>query len=138
MVLESLIKPWTAERKPLNLLIYGALYASVAVILSLWIFRDQASMIMVFLTVLACIPLIYKALIDEEKKDVKIKEEMSILREHSRILLFLLFLFLGFVIAFSLWFIFLPGATAESLFDTQLNTISAINSQATAGSITGA
>ncbi|MFH0876142.1 MAG: stage II sporulation protein M, partial [archaeon] len=47
-------------------------------------------------------------------------------------------LFLGFVIAFSLWFIFLPGATAESLFDTQLNTISAINSQATAGSITGA
>ena len=73
MVVESLIKPWIAEARPRTLFLYGFLYASVAVILSLWIFKDQASMIMVFLTVLACVPLIYKAIVQEEKKNLKLK-----------------------------------------------------------------
>ncbi len=133
MVLESLIKPLDAEKSPASLILYGMLYASVAAILSLWIFKDQASMIMVFLTVLACMPLIYRALITEEKKDLQIKSEVRILQEHEKIIMYLLLLFLGFVIAFSLWFIFLPSALVETLFQTQLHTISAINNQVTAG-----
>ncbi len=133
MVLEALIRPWAAERHPAYTLLYGAFYASIAIILSLWIFRDQASMIMVFLTVLACVPLLYRALIKEEKKDLKIKNEIRILQEHRKILSYLVFMFLGFVVAFSLWFIFLPPSTVETLFQTQLHTIMAINNQVTAG-----
>ena len=133
MVLEALIKPWKAENKPLNMILYGILYASVAVILSLWIFKDQSSMIMVFLTVIACLPLIHRALIQEEKKELRLKQEARILKSHSKILEFMLFLFIGFVIAFSLWSIFLPSSTVEVLFKTQMHTIAAINNQVTAG-----
>lgn len=133
MVLEALVKPWTAEARPLNMFLYGFFYASIAVILSLWIFREQASMIMVFLTVLACVPLLYRAFIQEEKKDLKLKTEMKILGEHKKLVSFLMFLFLGFVVAFSIWFIILPGAIIEDLFHTQLTTIAAINNKVTAG-----
>jgi len=133
MVLELLVKPWKAESKPLNMILYGALYASVAIILSLWIFKDQSSMIMVFLTVLACMPLIHRAIIQEEKRELQLKQETRILKSHSKILKFLLFLFIGFVIAFSLWFIFLPSSTVDILFRTQMHTIAAINNQVTAG-----
>ena len=77
MVLELLVKPWKAESKPLNMILYGALYASVAIILSLWIFKDQSSMIMVFLTVLACMPLIHRAIIQEEKRNYSLSRRQE-------------------------------------------------------------
>jgi len=82
MVLESLTSPARAERKPSHLIFYGILYASVAIILSLWIFREQSSLIMVFLTVLASIPLIYNTLKLEERKDETIQNEKRLLKEH--------------------------------------------------------
>ena len=69
MVLESLINPFKAERKPWEMFFIGFLYSSVGIALSLWIFKDQASLIMVFLTVMACIPVVYNTIKYEEKKD---------------------------------------------------------------------
>lgn len=137
MVLESLINPFKAERKPVHMLFFGALYASVAVFLSLWIFKEEASMIVVFLTVLATVPLMYKTIKYEEDKDLKIKSELSILREHSRALEFFMFLFLGFVIGFVVWFVFLPHTLVQELFSTQLFTISVINNKVTGDVVSG-
>ncbi|HII15431.1 MAG TPA: hypothetical protein HA362_03890 [Nanoarchaeota archaeon] len=131
MVLEELLTPEGAERKPWHMLPLGALYASIAVFLSLWIFREQASLIVVFLTVMACIPLIYKIIVLEENKEQKIDKEMGILNEHRKALLSFIYLFMGFVIAFSVWFIALPASMVQDLFATQMFTISAINNQVT-------
>ncbi len=131
MVLEDLLTPEGAERKPWHMLPLGALYASVAVFLALWIFREQASLIVVFLTVMACIPLIYKMIILEEDKEIKIAKETSILKEHRRALLSFIYLFLGFVLAFSIWFIALPAGIVQDLFATQMFTINSINNQVT-------
>lgn len=128
MVLESLISPVEAEQKPSRLIFYGILYSSIAIILSLWIFREQSSLIMVFLTVLATIPLIYNTLKMEEKKDEGSYSERRILREHWKALSYFMYLFIGFVIAFSLWYIFLPANSVETLFSTQISTIKSINS----------
>ncbi|MBU2639007.1 MAG: stage II sporulation protein M [Nanoarchaeota archaeon] len=131
MVLEDLLTPEGAERKPWHMLPLGALYASIAVFLALWIFREQASLIVVFLTVMACIPLMYKIIALEESKEAKIEKETSILKEHRRALLSFIYLFLGFVIAFSIWFIALPASFVQDLFATQMFTISSINNQVT-------
>lgn len=136
MVLESLINPFGAERKPIHMLFFGALYASIAVFLSLWIFREEASMIVVFLTVFACIPLIYRTIKYEEETELKMNNELSILKQHGKVLKYLMFLFLGFVIAFSVWFIFLPHETVQHLFSTQLLTINIINNKVTGNAIT--
>ncbi len=129
MVLEELIFPEKAEHNPWELFFLGGLYASVGILLSLWIFKSEASLIMVLLTVIACIPLVYKTFKREEKKDVFINEERSLLREHGKALKFLMYLFFGFIIAYSLWFIFLPQADSSNLFKVQLATINQINSK---------
>lgn len=136
MVLETLVSPSLAEKKPFYMFILGMLYASIAVFLSLWIFKDQASLIVVFLTVLACVPLIYQTIKDEEKKDEELDDERSMLKQHKKALSFFVYLFLGFIVAFSAWFIFLPGNVVQNLFSAQMLTINLINNQVTANSVT--
>ncbi|MFH1065329.1 MAG: stage II sporulation protein M [Nanoarchaeota archaeon] len=137
MVLEDLLTPEGAERKPRHMLPLGALYASIGVFLALWIFREQASLIVVFLTVMACIPLMYKIIKFEEEKETKIEKEMNILKEHRKALMSFIYLFMGFVIAYSIWFIALPASFVQDLFATQMFTISSINNAVTANAITG-
>ena len=135
MVLEDIIYPSKAERKPWEMFFLGFLYASLGAILALWIFRSQASMIMVLLTVVTCIPLVYKTFKYEEYKDTKISDERILLKEHWKALSFLMYLFFGFILSYSIFFIFLPETTAQGLFDIQIQTINQINAKITTGSI---
>ena len=128
MVLENLIGFKKAEKKPVDLFFVGFLYASVAMFLSLWIFRDQTSLVMVFLTVMAALPLVYDIIKYEERKDMSRASESRLLREHTKALSVFIFLFLGTVLSFSIWYIFLPEEVVSSAFSTQINTIKNINS----------
>lgn len=123
MVIESVVKPWAAVQHPRRLIIIGFLYVSIAIILSLWIFQSQSSLIMIFLTVFACVPLMYKTLSMEEEKDKKINSEYQILKEHSKVIFFLLYLFIGMVLAFSFWFVIVPDHIGSILFNVQLETV---------------
>ena len=92
MVLESLVNPLKAERQPYEMFFIGLLYASIAIFLSIWIFKEYSSLVMVFLTVFACVPLMYSTLKLEEKKDIEITGERRLLREHGKALKFFVFL----------------------------------------------
>jgi len=131
MVLESIINPIKAEENPRRLFLVGFLYATIGLFLGYWVFADQASLVMVFLTVFACIPLLYKTMKVEEEKDLKIKNEGMILKEHSKALSFLILLFFGMVIAFSLWYTLLPASTANSMFRVQTQMITSLNQHVT-------
>lgn len=133
MVLESIISPFKAEKKPWELFFVGFIYSSAALFLSNWIFKDQSSLVMVFLTVMACIPLLYATIRREEKKDTSIVGEKRILKEHSKVISFLLFMFLGFVASFVLWYLVLPAAFIQNTFSVQTQTIQAINTQISGG-----
>jgi len=138
MVLESITTPLKAEKKPWDLFFIGLLYSSVAMFLALWIFREQASLVMVFLTVTATVPLMYNTLKFEEEKDLSITKESLLIKEHGKALLFFMFLFLGFLLAFSIWYVFLPENTIEQTFHIQLQTIKSINSKVIGHSINSA
>ncbi|HME86960.1 MAG TPA: stage II sporulation protein M [Candidatus Nanoarchaeia archaeon] len=133
MVFESLISPWKAEKHPWELFFFGFLYTSVALSLSLWIFTDYAGLVSVFLTVMSCIPLMYKTLRVEEEKIDYIQEEGSLLREHGKALSFFIFLFLGITFAFTTWYVAFPTEVSQSIFSVQIHTILDINGSATAG-----
>ncbi|MEK6941064.1 MAG: stage II sporulation protein M [Nanoarchaeota archaeon] len=130
MVLESLTAGKESDRSMKELFLYGVLYASIAVILGLWIFHDQASLIMVFLTVFAAIPLMYTSIKSEERKSEVILEEKRLLKFHSKAITFFMALFLGILIAFVIWYSLLPSDQVESLFSAQISTIKNINSNA--------
>ena len=135
MVLESFISPAKAENKPWTMLFLGFMYAVVAVFLSLWIFKQYSSLVMVFLTVVATIPLVYNTLKLEEEKDTKIKSEMSLLKEHSKALKFFIYMFIGFVFAFVAVYIILPTDLVQVLFSSQVETIESINSRVSGNAI---
>lgn len=131
MVIESLVNPFKAERRPWEMFFVGLFYSSLAILMGMWVFKPHASLVMVFLTVIACVPLMYGTIKMEEKKDLEIESEMVLLKEHGRALSFFIFLFLGITISFTLWYIFLPANLTSTVFSIQTKTISDINSQIT-------
>ena len=56
----------------------------------------------------------------------------SLFKEHAKTLQFLVFLFLGFLVSFTLWYTFLPASMLDTVFSLQTATIQSV------GSVTGA
>ena len=102
MVLEGIINPAKAEKNPWEMFFIGILYSSIAIIVSLILFKEYSSLFMIFFTVLASVPLIYWTIKLEEKKDLMIHDERLLIKEHGKALAFFVWLFLGFVVSFTL------------------------------------
>jgi uncharacterized membrane protein SpoIIM required for sporulation len=134
MVLESLLNPKKAERKPWELFFLGVIYASFSLILSYWVFKEYISIVMVALTSICSVPLLYNIIKYEENKDERSsKKEYWLIKEHGKAVGAFTFLFMGFVTAFLLWFIILPNATVQDVFSTQINTITQITGESPTG-----
>jgi len=127
MVLESLLNPALAKKKPWDVLVFGGFAASIGLFLSYWIFREYSSLIMVFLITLAAVPLFYFTVTSEEQYDMSLSGEPAILKEHSKVLFFLMTLFMGITISLALWYIVLPAHMTSVLFSSQSQTIVDIN-----------
>lgn len=132
-MLESLINPRKAERQPWEMFFIGLLYTILSILLANWLFagnpilKDQISMVIVFFVVMFSIPFMYYTIKIEEKKDLRMKSEGSILKEHGKALAAFMFLFFGFIIAFSSFFILLPTQASQN-FQVQVETYCQINS----------
>src|SRR3989338_6382784 len=134
MVLESLFTPFHAEKHPLEIILVGILYGTVALFLASWVFKEQASMVMVFFAVMAALPLFYNTMILEERKDtIKKNSEWRLMKEHSKAFTFIICLLIGLIIAFTFWYVVLPAQTSQLIFKQQLNTIRGINSDDSSG-----
>ena len=129
MVVESLMFPLKAEKKPWEMFFLGFLYTSIGLFLSLWIFRDQASLIMVFMITMAALPIFYNTTKLEESKDMIMDNETAILKEHNKAISFFMYMFIGVTVACAVWYASLPTSTINNLFDKQIGTIQAINNQ---------
>ncbi|MBI2657838.1 stage II sporulation protein M [Candidatus Woesearchaeota archaeon] len=129
MVVESLLFPFRAEKKPWEMFFMGFLYTSIGIFISLWIFRAEASLIMVFMITMAALPIFYNTMKLEESKDMLMDKESAILKEHNKAISFFMYLFVGITVACALWYAVLPTTTVNLLFDKQTGTIQAINNQ---------
>lgn len=118
-----LFSPKRAERHPLEMMLVAIFYSSVSIMLSLWIFPAQASLVMVFFTVLSVIYVVQGAFKIEENKNKKKVGEQKLLKQHLKVLVFILFLFIGFVFSFSFWTFMLPNEKAEILFSVQNSAV---------------
>jgi uncharacterized membrane protein SpoIIM required for sporulation len=126
MVLESVMDVKRAEHHHYILLLFGFLSSSLALLLSLWIFSEEASILMISFIVFSTIPLVHRALKIEEKKVIYIREQELLMGEHTKILKIFMFLFIGYVLAFVFWYTILPEETVSTMFASQLRTIDVI------------
>jgi len=130
-MLESLINPKSSIRKPWGMFFVGLFYASFSIILSHWFFMNDpvlsqySGIFMIMFCVIFTMPYIYYSIKLEEQKDLEIESEMHLLKEHSKIIFSFLWLFIGFIIAFSFWYMVLPNGTDS--FKAQIETFCQIN-----------
>jgi uncharacterized membrane protein SpoIIM required for sporulation len=124
MVLESIINPEKEEKTPKHMLLVGFIYSTVGILLSLWVFDGNASLPQIFLTALPLVVIVNNALRVEEEKT---KHEMKFLiKEHGPILSLFMYLFIGLLVSYALWFTILPVKTVENVFETQIGTVEEI------------
>ena len=129
-MLEMLISPKKAERHPWELFFVGAFYASISVLLVNWIFSQDAvlstysGILVVTFTVMFSIPFMYYALRYEEEKVTEGRGTFALLKAHKTAIYAFMWLFIGFVVAYSFFYIVLPSTQG---FKAQIETYCLIN-----------
>lgn len=128
-----IMKPKRAERKPFELFFVGLFYASVSLLLVSFVFgkdsvlKEGSGLLVVLFTVICCMPFMYYIIKLEEGKDIQISDSGKLIKEHSKAIKSLMWMFLGFLVAFSFWYIVLPDVASQN-FNFQIKTFCAINS----------
>lgn len=130
-MLESLINPKRAEKGPWKMFFIGLLYASLSIILVHFLFRGDfvlskfSGLIVVLFCVMFSLPFMYFIIKQEEKEDEESEGFWWVWKTHSDAIAAFMWLFLGFIIAFSFWYIILQDA---NLLNAQIETYCSINS----------
>ncbi len=127
MVLESMFNFIVLKRRPWNLFFAGFLYSIIGLFLSYLVFREVAGLLTVFLIVIAVLPLLYIIVKSEEDIDTKMGQELSLLKEHSKAILSMLFLFFGITTALVFAYVILPQEAVHTIFSLQENAIQNVN-----------
>ena len=128
-----LFNPKKARRHPLEMLFIGMFYSTLSILLSIWIFPEYSSIVMVFFTVISCLYVVQGAIKLEEGKEFEYKSEVWLLREHARTIEFLLMLFFGFVFSYVFWTIVLPGEKVLMIFSLQASVVEGIRNMVATG-----
>ncbi len=131
MVLENILSAEKAESSPFRMVFLGFLFVAVGSFLGFQVFKKYSSLLSVFLSAMAAIPLMIKIIKMEEEKDLEGKKELWLLKEHSKALLSFFWLFIGMTLAFTAIYLLVPSSTLNVLFEAQTNTITSINSGVT-------
>jgi uncharacterized membrane protein SpoIIM required for sporulation len=129
---ELLLNPAKGERKPWELFFVGLFYGALALLFVNWIFADNpiftkyVSILTITFTVILSMPFIYFTMKREEEKEFRYDNERSLLKEHSRAIMAFLWLFLGFLIAFSVAYVMFPHSVGLN-FQAQIEQYCNIN-----------
>ncbi len=130
-MLESIINPKRAEKGPWKMFFVGLVYASLSLLLVHWFFASDvvlsrfSGMIVVTFCVMFSLPFMYYMIKQEEEQDEQVEGLFSVWKVHSDVIYGFMWLFLGFIIAFSFWNVILQDS---NLFNAQVETYCMINS----------
>jgi uncharacterized membrane protein SpoIIM required for sporulation len=130
-MLESMVNPKRVEKGPWKMFFVGIIYASLSLLLVNWFFSGDvvlsqySGMIVVTFAVMFSLPFMYYIIKKEEKEDEEAVGFLSVWKIHKDAIYALMWLFMGFIIAFSFWHIVLGDS---NLFNAQIETYCRINS----------
>ncbi|MBI2124242.1 stage II sporulation protein M [Candidatus Pacearchaeota archaeon] len=127
-MLEMFWNPRKAERRPWEMFFVGLLYGSLSLLIVKWVFSQDpvlskySGLMVVLFAVMFTMPFMYFAIRLEEEEDARMSGFFNVMKGHAKMLSAFMWLFLGFVVAFSFWSIVL-----QSPFEAQIKTYCVIN-----------
>jgi len=125
-----IINPKEGEKGPWKMFFVGLVYASLSLLLVNWFFSSDAvlskfsGMIVVTFCVMFSLPFMYYMIKIEEEEDEEVEGLFSVWKAHNDAIHAFMWLFLGFIVAFAVWYIILQNSV---LFNAQIQTYCAIN-----------
>jgi len=130
-MLEMLLNPRKAKRKPWELFFVGFFYAAVSLLFVNWLFAGNSvfsghiSILVITFTVMLSLPFMYYTIKMEEENDV-FNSGHSLIGGHSRAIGAFIWLFMGFLVAFSIFYILFPQFVGTN-FHAQIEQYCSIN-----------
>jgi len=130
-MLESLVNPKKMEKGPWKMFFIGLIYASLSLLLVHWFFSNDSNLstasgvLIVLFCIMFSFPFMYFIIKTEEKEDEEVEGVFSVWNAHKDAIYAFMWLFFGFVVAFSFWNIVLQDA---NLLNFQIQTYCQINS----------
>ena len=118
MVLELLLQD--ASKKPLYLFFIGAVFATVAMIVSVLLFPTSPSIPAVIFMSIPCIYIFTNRLKQISHEQLKAKSILEVFDVNSDIMEMYLYVFLGMVFAVTIWFSVIPKEIGNAIFYEQL------------------
>ncbi|MEK6845009.1 MAG: stage II sporulation protein M, partial [Nanoarchaeota archaeon] len=129
-MLEDIIHPGRTQKGPWKMFFIGLIYASLSLILVHWFFSKDpdlskaSGMMVVLFLIMFTLPYMYFIIKKEEKEDETVEGFKGVWNAHKDALYAFMWLFFGFVIAFSFWYVVLQDG---NLLNFQLQTYCRIN-----------
>ena len=129
-MLESLINPKRAEKGPWKMFFIGLLYGSLSLLLVHFLFGSDSvlakfsGLMVVLFCVMFSLPFMYFIIRQEEQEDEEVDGFWKMWKTHSDAIYAFMWLFFGFLIAFSLWNVILQD---PNLLNAQIETYCNIN-----------
>lgn len=129
-MLEAIVNPKSAEKRPWKMFFIGLIYASLSLLLVKWFFSQDSvlsqysGIIVVTFCVMFSLPFMYYMIKQEEEEDEQIEGFFSVWKVHSDAIYAFMWLFLGFIVAFAFFNILLED---HNLFNAQIETYCMIN-----------
>jgi len=130
-MLESIINPRSVEHGPWKMFFIGLIYGSLSLLLVKWFFAgdivlsEYSGIIVVTFCVMFTLPFMYYLIKQEEEEDEEVEGFFTVWKIHQDAIYAFMFLFLGFIISFALWYMILSDS---NLFNAQIETYCMINS----------
>ena len=126
-----MVDPSRLEKGEWKMFFVGMVYASLSLLLVKWFFSadvvlsQYSGILVVTFCVIFSLPFMYYIIKKEEAEDEKVFGIWSVWQIHKDAIYAFMWLFLGFIVAFSFWFIILQDPL---LFNAQVETFCKINS----------
>lgn len=128
MVLEVLLNPRSARKRPYLMLFYSIALSSTAIWLSYFTFPSSASTLSLAYITIGLMPLIHVLLVTEEKEDTMPEyEKSSFLERHGDMLKLYAYFFIGIVVSYSFWYVVMPENARPLVFMEQEATLDRID-----------
>ena len=111
MVLESILRPKNAEKKPWHVFIIAFIYTFISIFFAYKLFPEQSSILTIALITIIFVPFFQRLFVFEEKKDELVarrKMKRNLFARHGAVISVFSMFFLGIVVAMSLAFVFVP------------------------------
>lgn len=129
MVVETILNPKKAEKKPWMVFFVSIIFTILAIIISHILFPSQISILTIAFITILFTPFFNKIFTIEEKKDEeeaegKLKE--GLFQRHRQVIEIFSYFFLGVIVVMTFVFIFFPSFS-ENLFSLQSQTLKEIS-----------